>query len=294
MALALPPGITGVLLTLWLTGTTLNVMSLMGIVMLAGVAMSNSILIVEFAHQLIAEGSAIGDAIIRACRVRLRPVLMTSLATIIGLMPMAMKLGEGSEAYAPLARALIGGLTVSVIFTVFIVPAGFYLAYLAIVFVVQALQVDVFGLQTFARENLSPLGWLMDRTWHLLLPTLLAAAAGVAVLSRYVFSDSSALTKEVVLDKQLAESVQSWWEPHKDAMLFPVVAKVKEGHTSDEVLARVQAALDDVAAGNVDAKRFEAVKSNLRYSLLMSLTSADSVAESPVLMSTGVFSGNIV
>ncbi len=127
--LALPPGITGVLLTLWLTGTTLNVMSLMGIVMLAGVAMSNSILIVEFAHQLIGEGSAIGDAIIRACRVRLRPVLMTSLATIIGLMPMAMKLGEGSEAYAPLARALIGGLTVSVICTVFIVPAGFYLAY---------------------------------------------------------------------------------------------------------------------------------------------------------------------
>ena len=127
--LALPPGITGVLLTLWLTGTTLNVMSLMGVVMLAGVAMSNSILIVEFAHHLIGEGMQRRDAIIAACRVRLRPVLMTSLATIIGLMPMAMKLGEGSEAYAPLARALIGGLTVSVICTVFIVPAGFYLAY---------------------------------------------------------------------------------------------------------------------------------------------------------------------
>ena len=127
--LALPPGITGVLLTLWLTGTTLNVMSLMGVVMLAGVAMSNSILIVEFAHHLIHEGIDVGEAIVHACRVRLRPVLMTSLATIIGLLPMAMKLGEGSEAYAPLARALIGGLTVSVICTVFIVPAGFYLAY---------------------------------------------------------------------------------------------------------------------------------------------------------------------
>src|SRR5699024_2476716 len=127
--LALPPAITGVLLTLWLTDTTLNIMSLMGIVMLAGVAMSNSILIVEFAHHLIHEGRAISTAIVRACRVRLRPVLMTSLATIIGLMPMAMKLGEGSEAYAPLARALIGGLTVSVICTIFIVPAGFYLAY---------------------------------------------------------------------------------------------------------------------------------------------------------------------
>lgn len=127
--LALPPGITGVLLTLWLTETTLNVMSLMGIVMLAGVAMSNSILIVEFAHHLLHEGAVVGDAIIRACKVRLRPVLMTSLATIIGLMPMAMKLGEGSEAYAPLARALIGGLSLSVICTIFIVPSGFYLAY---------------------------------------------------------------------------------------------------------------------------------------------------------------------
>ena len=127
--LAVPPGLAGVILTLWLSGTTLNVMSLMGVVMLAGVAMSNSILIVEFAHHLIDEGMRAGEAIVRACRVRLRPVLMTSLATIIGLMPMALKLGAGSEAYAPLARALLGGLTVSVICTVFIVPAGFYLAY---------------------------------------------------------------------------------------------------------------------------------------------------------------------
>ncbi|MCC6590446.1 MAG: efflux RND transporter permease subunit [Bryobacterales bacterium] len=127
--LALPPGTTGVLLTLWLTGTTINVMSLMGILMLAGVALSNSILIVEFAHHLINEGMNISEAIVRSCRVRLRPVLMTSLATIIGLLPMALKLGEGSEAYAPLARALLGGLTVSVVCTIFIVPAGFYLAY---------------------------------------------------------------------------------------------------------------------------------------------------------------------
>ena len=127
--LALPAGITGVLLTLWLTGTTLNVMSLMGVVMLAGVVMSNSILIVEFSHQLIGAGMEVGEAIVEACCVRLRPVLMTSLATIIGLMPLAMKLGEGSEAYAPLARALIGGLTASVICTVFIVPAGFYLVH---------------------------------------------------------------------------------------------------------------------------------------------------------------------
>ncbi len=127
--LALPPGISGVLLALVLSGTTLNVMSLMGVVMLAGVAMSNSILIVEFAHHLRNEGRRVREAVIESCRVRLRPILMTSLATVIGLLPMALKLGEGSESYAPLARALIGGLVVSVLFTVFLVPAGFCLAY---------------------------------------------------------------------------------------------------------------------------------------------------------------------
>jgi multidrug efflux pump subunit AcrB len=127
--LALPPGIAGVLIVLPLWGTTLNVMSLMGVVMLAGIAVSNSILIVEFAKHLLQEGRGVRDAIITSCRVRLRPILMTSLATVIGLLPMALKLGEGSESYAPLAQALIGGLTLSVLLTVFLVPAGFLLAY---------------------------------------------------------------------------------------------------------------------------------------------------------------------
>ncbi|ADW71184.1 efflux RND transporter permease subunit [Granulicella tundricola] len=127
--LALPPGITGVIVALLLWGSTLNVMSLMGVVMLAGIALSNSILIVEFAHHLLSEGMQVREAIVTSCRVRLRPILMTSLATLIGLLPMALKLGEGSESYAPLAQALIGGLTLSVAFTVFLVPAGFYLAY---------------------------------------------------------------------------------------------------------------------------------------------------------------------
>jgi multidrug efflux pump subunit AcrB len=69
------------------------------------------------------------DAVAQACRVRLRPVLMTSLATIIGLVPLALKLGTGSESYAPLAQAIIGGLSVSVVLTVFIVPAAYLLAY---------------------------------------------------------------------------------------------------------------------------------------------------------------------
>ena len=69
------------------------------------------------------------DAVVTSCRVRLRPILMTSLATMFGLIPMALKLGTGSEAYAPLARAIIGGLLVSVVLTVFIVPAAYLLVY---------------------------------------------------------------------------------------------------------------------------------------------------------------------
>jgi multidrug efflux pump subunit AcrB len=126
---AVPPGLAGVILTLWVTHTTLNVMSLMGVVMLVGIAVSNSILIVEFTRHLRSEGMAVREAVATACRVRLRPVLMTSLATIIGLLPMALKLGAGSEAYAPLARAILGGLSLSVALTVFLVPAAYVLVY---------------------------------------------------------------------------------------------------------------------------------------------------------------------
>jgi len=97
--------------------------------MMVGIVVSNSILIVEFTRRLRSEGMPVREAVILACRVRLRPVLMTSLATIIGLLPMALKMGTGSEAYAPLARAIIGGLSVSVVLTVFIVPASYLLVY---------------------------------------------------------------------------------------------------------------------------------------------------------------------
>jgi len=127
--LAVPPGLSGVILMLWLSGTTLNVMSLMGVVMLVGIAVSNSILIVEFTRHLREQGMNVRDAVGMACRVRLRPVLMTSLATIIGLLPMALKLGAGSEAYAPLARAILGGLSVSVALTVVLVPAAYVKVY---------------------------------------------------------------------------------------------------------------------------------------------------------------------
>jgi hydrophobic/amphiphilic exporter-1 (mainly G- bacteria), HAE1 family len=127
--LAIPMGFIGVLLILPLTGTTLNVMSLMGVLMLVGISASNSILIVEFAHRLEDQGKTVEEAVITSCRVRLRPILMTSLATIIGMVPMALKLGTGSEQYAPLARTIIGGLAVSVALTVFIVPATYLLVY---------------------------------------------------------------------------------------------------------------------------------------------------------------------
>jgi multidrug efflux pump subunit AcrB len=127
--LAVPMGLMGTLMLLWATDTTINVQSLMGVIMMVGIVVSNSILLVEFMRRLREEGMDVEDAVPMAGRVRLRPILMTSLATIIGLVPMALKLGTGSEAYAPLARAIIGGMTVSLVLTVFIVPAAYKLAY---------------------------------------------------------------------------------------------------------------------------------------------------------------------
>ncbi len=120
---AIPPGLTGVVLILFLTHTTLNIMSLMGVIMMTGIVVSNSILIVEFSGILHERGMGLQQAVVEACKVRLRPILMTSLATLLGLIPMALGVEAGSEQYAPLARAVIGGLAVSVVVTVFLVPA---------------------------------------------------------------------------------------------------------------------------------------------------------------------------
>lgn len=125
--LAIPPGISGVILFLLATHTTLNIMSLMGVLMMTGIVVSDSILIVEFVGQLREQGYKLEDAIITACKVRLRPILMTTLATVLGLIPMALAIEAGSEQYAPLARAILGGLTVSGIVTVFLVPSAYLL-----------------------------------------------------------------------------------------------------------------------------------------------------------------------
>jgi multidrug efflux pump subunit AcrB len=127
--LAVPPGISGVLVFLLITHTTLNIMSLMGSIIATGIVVSDSILIVDFAQTLRKQGKTAKQAVSEASRIRLRPILMTTLATVLGLIPMALALEAGSEAYAPLARAILGGLTVSGIVTVFLVPAAFLLKY---------------------------------------------------------------------------------------------------------------------------------------------------------------------
>jgi multidrug efflux pump subunit AcrB len=120
---AIPPGLAGSILFLWMTHTTLNIMSLMGVIMMTGIVVSNSILIVEFSGILHDRGMELQQAVVEACKVRLRPILMTSLATLLALLPMALGVEAGSEQYAPLARAMIGGLGMSVVLTVFLVPA---------------------------------------------------------------------------------------------------------------------------------------------------------------------------
>jgi HAE1 family hydrophobic/amphiphilic exporter-1 len=127
--LAIPPGLAGVLLFLLVTHTTLNVMSLMGVVMMVGIVVSNSILIVEFARHLHHDGKPVKEAVSLASRMRLRPILMTSLATVLGMIPMAIGAEPGSEQYAPLARAIIGGLLVSVVVTVYLVPAAYLIVH---------------------------------------------------------------------------------------------------------------------------------------------------------------------
>jgi multidrug efflux pump subunit AcrB len=119
---ALPGALSGIVWALFLTQTTINVPSLMGAIMSIGVATANSILLVTFANDQRRAGHDAVSAALLAGYTRLRPVLMTALAMIIGMLPMALGLGEGGEQNAPLARAVIGGLTVATFATLFFVP----------------------------------------------------------------------------------------------------------------------------------------------------------------------------
>jgi multidrug efflux pump subunit AcrB len=124
---ALPGAIAGIAWMLFLTGTRLSVPALMGAMMTVGVATANSILMVTFANERRAEGSSPSAAALLAGQARLRPVLMTALAMIIGMLPMSLGLGEGGEQNAPLGRAVIGGLLVATMFTLFFVPVMYSL-----------------------------------------------------------------------------------------------------------------------------------------------------------------------
>ena len=124
---ALPAALAGIVLLLFLTHTTVSVPALMGAIMCMGVATANSILVVSFAKErLLGHGSAL-EAALEAGSTRFRPVLMTALAMIIGMIPMALGLGEGGEQNAPLGRAVIGGLLCATVATLLFVPAVFSL-----------------------------------------------------------------------------------------------------------------------------------------------------------------------
>lgn len=121
---AVPLAAIGVVLTLLATGTTLNVQSFIGCIMLVGIAVNNAILLVDQSARLHrTDGKAVHDAVLEAARRRLRPILMTTLTTILALLPLAMGAGEGGEAQAPMARAVIGGLLSSTVITLFVIPA---------------------------------------------------------------------------------------------------------------------------------------------------------------------------
>jgi multidrug efflux pump subunit AcrB len=124
---ALPAGMAGIVLMLFFTGTTLSVPALMGALMCVGVATANSILVVSFAKERLAEHGDAIKAAIEAGSTRFRPVIMTALAMIIGMVPMALGLGDGGEQNAPLGRAVIGGLLCATMATLVFVPSVFAL-----------------------------------------------------------------------------------------------------------------------------------------------------------------------
>ncbi len=125
--IALPFSVTGALIALWITGQSLNIYSFIGIILLMGIVKKNSILLVNFTNQLKEKGINVRDALLEACPIRLRPILMTSLATIAAAVPPALALGSGAEVLKPMATVVIGGVIFSTFFTLFVVPGVYFL-----------------------------------------------------------------------------------------------------------------------------------------------------------------------
>jgi len=122
---AIPLSLFGVVLGLWLTKTTMNVSSFMGIILLVGLVVKNGIILIDFTNRLIAKGLSVDEALVQAGSIRLRPIIMTTLCTILGLLPLALGFGAGAELQKPLAIAVIGGLSLSTIFTLVFMPVVF-------------------------------------------------------------------------------------------------------------------------------------------------------------------------
>jgi multidrug efflux pump subunit AcrB len=119
---AAPVSLIGAFLLLWITGTEFNVSSFMGLIMLIGLIVKNGIILIQYTYQLLEEGHSLQDALVQAGSIRLRPILMTTLVTLIALLPLALGIGAGSELQKPLALAVIGGLSLSTFVTLFFVP----------------------------------------------------------------------------------------------------------------------------------------------------------------------------
>ena len=120
---SVPFAVSGVFIALWATGTPLSLIALIGAIMLVGIVTKNGIVLVDYMNLLVERGSSVADAVIAGGKSRLRPVLMTSLTTILGMVPMSLGIGEGSEIWQPMGIAVVGGLVVSTLITLFIIPS---------------------------------------------------------------------------------------------------------------------------------------------------------------------------
>jgi multidrug efflux pump subunit AcrB len=122
---AIPLSLVGVGLLLWLTGTPMSAPVLLGVILLAGIVVNNAILLVEYTERARERGLDRLTAVVEAGTTRLRPILMTTLTTVSGMLPLAFGIGEGSEMMQPLAIAVVGGLSVSMLLTLFVVPSAY-------------------------------------------------------------------------------------------------------------------------------------------------------------------------
>ena len=124
--LTIPLAVVGAILLFFLTGTTINMMGVIGIVMLVGIAVNNSIILVDRINQLKADGTGLTDAIVQAGQQRIRPIIMTTLTTILALLPMTFSFGEGASLRSPMAIAVIGGLVTSTLMSLMVIPCVYY------------------------------------------------------------------------------------------------------------------------------------------------------------------------